>query len=118
MQWLIALDCQTVGKVIGRTITAEEVRYDNCGPLFVPIVQIERKLCDDILPTTNYQKHRNHEYFTNDITASLSKNGLSCIITETLLAFTGSVPRLKLFIEERPRSAPVAFIFRLLGVRA
>jgi hypothetical protein len=61
------------------------------------------------VPTTIHRKHRNHGYFTNDITASLSKNGLSCIITETPLAFTGSATRLKLFIKER--FAPIAFIF-------
>jgi hypothetical protein len=108
MQWLTALDCHTIGKVIRRVITAEEVRYDNCGPLFVPLVKNKRQLYDDIVPTTKYQKHRNHWYFTHDITASLSKTGLSCIITETLPAFIGSAIRLKLFIKER--SAPIAFI--------
>jgi hypothetical protein len=38
VQWLTALECHTIGKVIGRVITAEEVRYDNCGPVFVPLI--------------------------------------------------------------------------------
>jgi hypothetical protein len=109
MQWLTGLECEMIGSVVGRVIAAQEVRYDNCGPLYVPIVKKKCKLYDDIVLTTKYQKNRNQEYFTVHITASLSRIGLGCIITDGLLAFTNSITWLKLFIEERP--APIAFIF-------